>query len=78
MELDNLTDGENDLQFDIDELRSADMDDIHDLISDRIQDMISAEIKELDLPFDIKGFYINVDSLDISVNLDLEKVEEDD
>ena len=78
MNPDDYVDGENNFDLELGDLPSADMDDIHDMIASRIQNMIFADIKDLDLPFSISDISLEINSLDITVNLDLEEVEEDE
>lgn len=74
----DFTDGENNFTLENGDLPSADMDDIHTLIATRIENMVFADIKNLDLPFSVRDISIEIDSLDITVNLDLEELEEDE
>lgn len=78
MQPDEYTDGENTFELELGDLPSADMDDIHDLIASRIENMVFADIKDLDLPFSVRDISLDINSLDISVSLDLEEVEGDE
>lgn len=78
MHPDDYTDGENTVELELGDLPSSDMDDIQDLIATRIEQMIIADIRDLDLPFSMRDISVEINSLDITLNFDLEEEEEDE
>lgn len=77
MHPDDYTDGENTVELELGDLPSADMDDIQNLIATRIENMIIADIRDLDLPFSMRDISVEINSLDLTLNFDLEEQEED-
>ena len=73
----DYTDGENVIDLELGDLPSADMDDIQNMIASRIEVMILHDIRDLDLPFSIRGIQLEINSLDISLSLDLEEEEDE-
>ncbi len=75
----DYTDGENTVELELGDIPSSDMDDIQDMIALRIEQMIILELRELDLPLSMGELTsVEINSLDISVQFQLNEEEEQD